>query len=202
MIFRPRTALVFGAFLGTVGCADEPIVIHLDGQATHEFSLQPEAEPLSADRATYRWELVVAPDGSTAKAPPPDAQVTFVPDVRGSYLIERWLASGLAEELTYRFVIDAVGEPPVARVIPNTLDTERGTVTLDGTASLSPEGRPLLFKWRLASRPRDSAAALDDPTRPTVSFVADVAGVYTAELDVFDGELWSLRTEPIRVVAR
>ena len=64
-------------------------------------------------------------------------------------------------------------------------------MTADGDPSLSPEGRPLAFHWRLAARPRGSVAALVSATDPTASFTPDVAGDYGLDLAVFDGELWS-----------
>jgi hypothetical protein len=61
------------------------------------------------------------------------------------------------------------------------------TVTLDGSFSRDPDGKPLTYLWTLRNKPTDSAATLSSGTAALPTFVADKAGVYVASLKVNDG---------------
>jgi PKD repeat protein len=61
------------------------------------------------------------------------------------------------------------------------------TVQLDGSGSSDPESLPLTYSWTLVSKPPGSKAKLSDPTAQKPTFVADVAGSYSAELVVNNG---------------
>ncbi len=63
------------------------------------------------------------------------------------------------------------------------------TVTLDGSFSRDPDGRPLTYLWTLRNKPADSAATLSSSTAALPTFVADKPGVYVASLTVNDGSL-------------
>ncbi|MGB7904780.1 MAG: c-type cytochrome, partial [Steroidobacteraceae bacterium] len=64
------------------------------------------------------------------------------------------------------------------------------TVALNGTGSTDPEGAALSYAWVLQV-PNGSSAKLSSGTSSQPSFVADVAGSYTATLTVSDGALTS-----------
>ncbi len=66
------------------------------------------------------------------------------------------------------------------------------TVTLNGSRSADADNDPLGYQWRLVSVPEGSSAALTNATIATPSFIADLAGAYTAELIVSDGKKNSL----------
>jgi hypothetical protein len=65
------------------------------------------------------------------------------------------------------------------------------TVTLDGSFSRDPDGKPITYFWTLRNKPADSIAELSPTSRITAlpTFVADKPGVYVASLMVNDGSL-------------
>jgi len=63
-------------------------------------------------------------------------------------------------------------------------------VQLDGGISSDPDNDPLNYQWIL-SAPDGSSAVLDNPNSVSPSFTADVVGTYTAQLQVYDGNLYS-----------
>ena len=81
-----------------------------------------------------------------------------------------------------------INQAPVARAGSNRTVATGSTVALDGSTSSDPEGVALTFNWSLAV-PAGSGAALTGANTNKPSFVADVAGVYTATLTVSDGAL-------------
>jgi mono/diheme cytochrome c family protein len=81
-------------------------------------------------------------------------------------------------------------QAPVARAGSAQTVTTGSTVTLNGSASTDPEGAALSFAWALQV-PGGSSASLSSATVSQPTFVADVAGTYTATLTVSDGSLTS-----------
>jgi hypothetical protein len=77
---------------------------------------------------------------------------------------------------------------PVASAGPDQSVHAGALVTLDGSASVDPDGNyPLTYAWTIASVPSGSVAALSDPATVNPSFPADMPGDYTVELVVTDG---------------
>lgn len=174
-----------------VACTDDPLVVDVQATAREAVQLSPQAERLPDEEATYRWELIQAPEGSTQDIMSTSQAMVFTPDLRGIYVVDRWLAYGVSERLTHRFVVQVAGTAPLAAVAPAPTATVGTGTVLDGRASRSAEGRDLVFRWRLAARPLGSNATITAPDAALAELTPDVAGSYKAELSVFDGELWS-----------
>lgn len=63
-------------------------------------------------------------------------------------------------------------------------------VELDGSGSSDPDNDPLNYQWSL-NVPDGSNALLENPNSEYPSFIPDVVGAYSAQLQVFDGSLYS-----------
>ncbi|MEO7094462.1 MAG: hypothetical protein ABI175_14500 [Polyangiales bacterium] len=195
-----RVALVLA--LVVAGCAEDVTLLASSGTAGQSVTLNVPTNLIPDDLTTFRWELVTAPDGSVTGGPHGDAaSSSFIPDLRGVYLVDRWLVEDLAERLTHHIVVTVGGVPPEASIRGDGIGAVGAASTLDGTSSHSLEARALTYRWRLAMRPAASQTALaaNDTERTTV--IPDGAGDYVVELDVFDGELWSALPASFTVMA-
>ncbi len=77
---------------------------------------------------------------------------------------------------------------PVAKAGADQNVLTGATVTLDGTASSDADGDALTYSWALTSKPNGSSASLSSGNVVRPTFVADMAGIYTASLTVNDGK--------------
>ena len=81
--------------------------------------------------------------------------------------------------------------PPVANAGANQTVSTNQLVTLNGTQSIDLEGAPLTFQWTIVSQPAGSSINLSAPNTASSSFTALVAGQYTFQLVVNDGQFAS-----------
>jgi hypothetical protein len=89
-------------------------------------------------------------------------------------------------------------QPPVANAGTDQTEVAVGNpVQLDGSASSDPEGTQLTFNWTVTQAPEGSTAALVNPTTANPTFTPDVAGSYTIQLEVSDGEATATDTVTI-----
>lgn len=63
------------------------------------------------------------------------------------------------------------------------------TVSLDGSASNTSDGKPLTYRWEIVKKPANSAVALSNTTDIKPSFVPDLVGEYQISLTVANGTL-------------
>jgi predicted extracellular nuclease len=150
-------------------------------------SRDPDGDPL-----TFQWTVSTAPTGSSASvADATSVATTLVPDAVGSWAVTLVVNDGEIDSapITVPFEVTEFGRAPVADAGPDQSVEPGSTVELDGGDSFDPDGDALTWAWTFSARPAGSAAALDDPSSPTPTFVADVAGSYLVELVVSDGGL-------------
>jgi RHS repeat-associated protein/uncharacterized repeat protein (TIGR01451 family) len=154
-------------------------VVQLDGSASSD---------VDGDALTYRWTLVTAPASSHATLTDPAAAgPAFTADAPGRYVAQLIVNDGALDSVADSVEIDTSNSRPVAEAGPDQTVTVGDVVQLDGSASTDADGDALAYRWSLTTRPDGSAAAFDDPAAARPTFVADVAGLYVAQLIVSDG---------------
>ncbi len=92
---------------------------------------------------TWQWQFLSQPEGSEADITGADtAQASFTPDLPGEYVVLLTVNDGEADSedsQDARVTVTAVNPNPVA-MAPATISWILGTVQLDGSQSLPPEG--------------------------------------------------------------
>ena len=142
----------------------------------------------NGDPLTYAWSIVSAPDGSSAAlVSPTDVQTSFVIDVAGEYVVELVVNDGSENSVPDTAVVTTENTPPVADAGLDQTVEVGDTVVLDGTFSFDIDDDPLTYLWSLISIPEGSQALIADAIAATASFVADLEGIYVAQLIVNDG---------------
>jgi hypothetical protein len=137
------------------------------------------------DRLQFRWTMVSRPAGSRAvldrgSAPRP----SFVADKSGSYQVALAVSDG--RYVDNQVVVATTGNvAPVADAGPDTRVGVGQAVNLSGSGSTDANGDRLTYAWSLIARPAGSAATVSSG-RPDAGFVADIAGVYVAQLTATD----------------
>ncbi len=156
----------------------------LDGSGSSD----PDANPL-----TYRWTLLTRPAGSAATlSGATTVTPQFTADRAGDFVAQLIVNDGFVDSAPDTVVISTSNTRPVANAGPDQTVAQGATVSLDGTGSSDANGDPLTFFWSLTTTPAGSAAVLTGADTATPSFVADLAGLFVAQLVVNDGALDSL----------
>lgn len=146
---------------------------------------------------TYAWQFDSKPTTSEASFSDAESlQTDLSVDAPGTYRI-RFVADngqpGGRASVAWAFrVVSGSNQRPIASLgdqneITITVDDQPVLVQLDGRDSVDPDGDALQFEW-LLTVPPGSTATLDDPTSATPTFLADVRGYYSIELQVNDGQ--------------
>ena len=157
--------------------------VQLDGSGSND---------VDGDPLTFQWSFVSRPPGSTAVLTGPTAVTpTFLSDQPGTYVLQLIVNDGFADSVPDTVMITTEDSIPIANAGPDQTVTAGVTVQLDGSASTDPDGTPLQFSWALLTRPSNSVATLSDATIVNPTFIADLPGVYVAQLIVSDGVLVS-----------
>ncbi len=143
------------------------------------------------DALTYSWALAAQPAGSAARLALSDArQTALVPDVAGSYVVTLVVSDGRAQSAPAMAIVTAFSSgqggatSPVASAGADRSAHAGALVTLDGSGSWDPLGRPLVYTWAFVTRPTGSSAELAGANTASPSFTPDLDGTYVASLTV------------------
>lgn len=151
---------------------------------------------IDGDPLTYTWALTSKPPGSVANLSNPTFAATqFLVDKPGDYVATVTVSDGretAEDDVRIQVLVD--NNPPRANAGLDQNVSVGTTVQLVGNGSTDPDGDALEYYWTL-STPLGSGATLSGASIPstaaTPTFVADVAGIFTASLEVDDGEIRS-----------
>ena len=153
--------------------------VTLDGSGSQDV----DGNPL-----TYRWSITATPGGSGAVIFDPTAEKpTFEADILGNYVGQLIVNDGTANSDPDTLVVSTENSKPVAVPVANQTVFVGDAVELDGSASSDADSDPLSYQWSLTTLPAGSLAVLSDPVAEKPDFVANVAGIYVAQLIVSDG---------------
>jgi RHS repeat-associated protein len=156
---------------------------------------------VDGDPLTYHWAFVTRPSGSAAALDDANAPMpSFVIDVFGEYIVQLTVNDGTVDSAADTVVVSTGNSPPVARAGVDQEVTAGAQVELDGSASSDVDGHPLTYAWSLVSTPAGSTTALSDAGAVRPTFVADLEGIYVAQLIVNDGFV-SSAADTVSVVA-
>ncbi|HEX7895364.1 MAG TPA: PKD domain-containing protein, partial [Terriglobales bacterium] len=160
----------------------------LNGSASTDSDNQP---------LTYQWALLSKPAGSaTALSQPTSATPYFTADVRGEYVIQLIVNDGFLSSAPVTVTVSTIDTPPVANAGANQTVNAGAIVQLSGAASADADGDPITYEWAILTQPAGGTAILSSSTVVNPSFVANVAGIYVAQLIVNDG---TYNSQPVTV---
>lgn len=192
----PKLAVVLGGQVqaGVAG-GDAKASVGSDVQLNGSSSTDAEGDAL-----TFSWSIFSKPTNSTLTIPTSGAQVTFKPDVIGTYAFNLKVtdSKGASSEQRVTLVVD--NTPPVSNpavvvvgsVTPqpsnggaSSLEASVGyVVSLNGGNSADPAGKPLTYAWTLSSKPAASAAQLNSTNSSIAQFSPDALGMYVVKMTV------------------
>lgn len=124
------------------------------------------------------------------------SQPNFVPDVPGEYTLSlRINDTSNASEPDWVVVTITSDDVPPTASCGSDLEGRVGLAsTLDGTASMDPEGAEISYTWAISSTPECSdlgASSLFDQGTTAASVIPDCPGLFVVSLVVSDGLHWS-----------
>lgn len=140
-----------------------------------------------AGQLSYSWTLTDKPAGSVVQINTTSAQLQFVADMAGEYLVSLEVSAlGQRHSSSIRLQVNANQSPELklADLSDQTLILGSSWL-LDASLSTDPEQRALSFNWQLTRQPQGSALQL--ATGSKIEFNPKVAGAYTIVLEVSDG---------------
>ena len=123
-------------------------------------------------------------DPETSLTPDATYVITFTSNLKGAH--SGHLLAPVQSQFTTAGT-NPSNDLPIADAGPDREAQIGDPVTLDGSASLDPEGADLTFDWRIVSSPATSEAELSSSSQPSPSLEVDAEGEYIIGLVVNDG---------------
>ncbi|MDP2635593.1 MULTISPECIES: PKD domain-containing protein [unclassified Pseudoalteromonas] len=159
------------------------VPVMLDGSASSDV----DGDPLS-----YQWSIVSQPAGSTATIVDADSvSASITPDVDGDYIISLVVNDGQIDSALSNLTLHRENHIPIADA-GSDLTAQLGQVIhLNGTGSSDGDGDPLVPRWSISSKPKNSSASLADVNTLHPILVPDMPGDYVIQLIVNDGQYLS-----------
>jgi len=158
-------------------------IVTLDGSASSDTD---------GDALTFLWTVSSEPTGSSiVLSDATGVTPTFTPLIAGMYTIALVVSDSVDDSPADQVVINvsAANSQPLANAGADQSGVVGDVITLDASSSSDADGDVLSYSWVLVTVPTGSIATLSagDVIMPT--FIADIAGTYTAELTVNDGTI-------------
>lgn len=143
----------------------------------------------NGDATSLVWNVISQPSDSSAFiASPNTVAPTFVPDTRGTYVLQLTVTDSQGNRSYSTMLVTTDPKAPSAALGQNKSVAPGEHVTLDGSKSADDDGVPLSYHWSLLAKPSGSNATIpSDLNASSVSFIADQPGEYLAELSVSNG---------------
>lgn len=144
------------------------------------------------DSLSYKWLLQSKPPNSSATlTSATSAKPTFKADLAGTYVATLVVSDGKSssELSAVSILASATNLAPIANPGANQSVVIGSKVTVDGSASLDPNGDLITYKWSLLYKPVGSTASLSSASTASSFFTADLAGTYLVGLTVNDGKV-------------
>lgn len=149
----------------------------------HGSGADPQNKTLS-----FQWSLIHKPDGSAASlSSAVIANPMFVADLPGSYVAQLIVSNGTQVSPPVTVMISTACAPPTANAGTDQTVTAGASVNLNGNSSSDVCNDPLTYSWTFTKTPDGSAAKLSGDKTATPTFVADLPGLYIAQLMVNNG---------------
>src|SRR5665647_579646 len=179
--------------------ADQSVIINavvtLDGSNSSDANRDP---------LTYAWTLTTKPAGSSAALTnSSSAKPAFTADFAGAYVATLIVNDGKVDSPpdSVSVTVSVDNAAPVASAGLAQNVATGALVTLDGSASSDANRDALTYLWTLTNKPAGSNATLSSPTSVQPTFIADMAGTYSASLVVNDGKLNSSNAAGVSITA-
>ncbi len=146
-------------------------------------------DPDNDSIVSYKWTIISEPDGSTAEIENDSAMITgMTPDTEGQYRVGLTVNDGIYNSVIGIKTINVKesNTVPVADGGGDRYIATKMFVDFDGSNSSDGDGDPLLYNWRIISKPDGSNPVLRNATSSTTQFRTSTEGVYVIGLTVND----------------
>lgn len=136
----------------------------------------------------YAWQFKHKPSHSVAVLQEVDSvKPHFMVDKAGEYIVSLSVQEAGTQSNPDEVVISTQNSAPVADAGNNQSVKLGSTVILDGSQSSDVDGDNLTYTWKLTHAPKQSLAQLRQANSPHPSLNIDKQGMYSIQLNVYDG---------------